>query len=46
MKTSNAVWLFLQKIVKKYYPLPSPSQFCILLEPWVVDNKEQTNLIR
>ena len=27
-------------------PLPSPSQFPILLESEVVDNKEQTNIIK
>ena len=47
VKTSNALWLFLQKIPKRYklHPpnaLPNP----ILLESGVVDNKEQTNIIR
>ena len=37
---------FSQEIVKKYYPHPSPSQSPILLESWVEDNKEQTNLLR
>ena len=47
MKTSNAIWLFLQKIErKKYYSLPSPSQSLILLESGAEDNKEQANLIR
>ena len=46
MKAIKAIWLFLQKIVKKYYPLPSPSQSPILPESGVLDNKEQTNLIR
>ena len=36
IKASNATWVFLQKIVKKNYPIPSQSP--ILLEPEVVDN--------
>ena len=42
MKASNAIWLFLQKLWKKYFLLSSPSQPSILLEYGVVHKKEQT----
>ena len=41
MKACNAIWRFLQRTVKIYYPLPSPSQSPIILESVVVDNKKQ-----
>ena len=45
MNTCNAIWLFLHKIVKKI--LPPPIAFPIpYLEFWMLDNKEQVNLIR
>ena len=47
MKTSNATWLFLQKIAKNTsYSLPLPSKSPIVSQFGVVDNKEQTNIIR
>ena len=41
MKKKNAICFFFF-----FDPLPSPSQFPILLESEVVDNKEQTNIIK
>ena len=41
--------IFLMKKMQSGFffdPLPSPSQFPILLESEVVDNKEQTNIIK
>ena len=37
---------FSRKLYKKYYAHASPSQSPILLESRVVDNKEQTKLIK